>query len=128
MHEALSRLSKGLTLGIATNDGEASARRHLQTTDMAQYFAFVAGSDSGWGGKPAPGQLVAFAEETGHDPAHTLMVGDSTHDLLAAKAAGMRGVAVLTGVATANDLTPFASVVLPDVTHLADWIENEAVA
>lgn len=125
VHNALDRLSQTLTLGIATNDAEASARRHLETTDMARFFDFVAGSDSGWGGKPAPGQLMAFAEQTGHAPATTLMVGDSTHDLLAGKAAGMRRVAVLTGVAKTEELAPFADVVLPDITHLANWIESE---
>jgi len=41
---------------------------------------------------------------------------------LAAKAAGMLGVGVLTGMATADDLAPFADVVLPDISHLPDWI------
>ena len=50
------------------------------------------------------------------------MVGDSLHDLHAGRAAGMRTVAVLTGIATAPDLTPHADAVLPDISALPGWI------
>ena len=50
------------------------------------------------------------------------MVGDSTHDLRAGRAAGMRAVAVLTGLAEADELAPLADAVLPDVSHLPAWI------
>ena len=50
------------------------------------------------------------------------MVGDSQVDLLAAKAAGMRPIAVLTGVAEAEELACDAEVVLSDIGQLADWI------
>ena len=53
-----------------------------------------------------------------------LMVGDSLHDLHAGQAAGMRCVGVLTGVAGAEELQPFAEVVLPDIGYLADWIQG----
>ena len=36
------------------------------------------------------------------------MVGDSTHDLRAGRAAGMRTVAVLTGLAGADELAPLS--------------------
>ncbi|MEY3961435.1 MAG: hypothetical protein RIR14_2089, partial [Pseudomonadota bacterium] len=85
---------------------------------------FVAGCDSGWGGKPAPGQLLAFAGRVGVDPVRSVMVGDSLHDLEAGRAAGMRRVAVLTGIAEAAELAPHADVVLPDIGHLAGWIDG----
>ena len=66
---------------------------------MLELFDFVAGCDSGWGGKPAPGQLLAFVAQCGLTPARVAMVGDSKHDLDAGRAAGMAAVAVLTGMA-----------------------------
>ena len=95
-----------LALGIATNDEEVSARTQMRALQLDGRFSFVAGSDSGHGGKPGPGMLLAFAEHISADPAHIIMVGDSTHDLHAARAAGMIGVAVGTGPASLDDLRP----------------------
>ncbi|MDZ4095362.1 MAG: HAD family hydrolase, partial [Paracoccaceae bacterium] len=116
--------ARGLRLGLATNDAEAPARMHLANVGVAQFFDFIAGFDSGHGGKPAPGQLLAFAAHTGLDPSRVVMVGDSRHDLDAGRAAGMRTVAVLTGIAKAADLAPHADAVLPDISGLAAWIDG----
>jgi phosphoglycolate phosphatase len=117
--------SRGLRLGVATNDVEASARAHLLAQDVAGFFEMVAGYDSGHGTKPGPGMLLAFAAQTGLDPARVLMVGDSRHDLMAGRAAGMRPVAVLTGIAPAADLAPLAEAVLPDIGALPGWIDAQ---
>ena len=115
----MGRLSAmGLTLGVATNDAEEPARAHLAAAGIEAHFDFIAGCDSGYGAKPAPGQLLAFAEATGLAPASVLMVGDSRHDLAAGRAAGMGTVAVLTGPAGADELADLADVVLPDIGHL----------
>ena len=67
---------------------------------------------------------LAFLRQTGLDPRRTAMVGDSRHDLQAGRAAGMRTVAVLTGIAKAPELAPLADVVLPDIGHLGAWIDG----
>ncbi|CAM5494334.1 HAD family hydrolase [Frigidibacter albus] len=113
---------RGLRLGLATNDAEGPARAHLEGAGVLEMFDFVAGFDSGHGAKPAPGQLLAFAEAMDLRPAQVAMVGDSRHDLHAARAAGMAAVAVLSGPAGATELQPFADVVLPDIGHLPDWL------
>ena len=115
---------RGLVLGLATNDTEIPARAHLRGAGVLDLFSFVAGCDSGFGGKPAPGQLLAFARICGLDPARVAMVGDSLHDLEAARAAGMPAVAVLTGIAVAADLAPFADVVLADIGGLQAWMDG----
>lgn len=114
--------ARGLRLGVATNDAEAPARAHLNTAGVAGCFDFVAGFDSGHGAKPAPGQLLAFSRAVDVLPAHVAMVGDSTHDLIAGRSAGMTTVGVLTGMAGASELDPFADVVLPDIGHLPGWL------
>lgn len=124
--ELLGRLrDMGLALGVATNDTEAPARAHLRAAGVEAMFPFIAGFDSGWGGKPAPGQLNAFCESTGLAPAECAMVGDSLHDLAAARAAGMVGVAVLTGVAGRDTLAPAADVVLDTIADLPDWLGSQ---
>lgn len=125
----LGRLeTAGLVLGVATNDSEEPARAHLARAGILARFAFVAGYDSGHGAKPGPGQLLAFCAATGLAPEACAMVGDSPHDLMAGRAAGMATVGVLTGPAVAGDLTPLADVVLPDISVLPAWLGLPAVA
>ncbi|NDR59225.1 HAD family hydrolase [Aliiruegeria sabulilitoris] len=119
----LERLrADGMVLGVATNDAESAARVQLGGVGALSIFDFVAGADSGFGAKPGPGQCLAFCAATGLRPDQVAMIGDSTHDLHAGRAAGMVPVAVLTGPAGHEDLAPFASVVLPDIGHLPGWL------
>jgi phosphoglycolate phosphatase len=123
LREVLGRLAAmGLPLGVATNDTEEPARAHLRGAGVETMFAFVAGFDSGWGGKPEAGQLRAFAQAVGVEPGACAMVGDSLHDLHAARAAGMVGIGVLTGVAGREVLEPHAAVVLDSIAELPGWI------
>ncbi|HPD91732.1 MAG: HAD family hydrolase [Rhodobacter sp.] len=110
----------GLRLGVATNDFESVARQHL--AGVLDLFDFVAGFDSGHGGKPEPGMLLAFARHCNLTPAQVLMVGDSRHDLIAGRAAGMATLAVLTGVAGAADLADLADAVRPDIGHIPELL------
>lgn len=117
--------ARGLRLGVATNDTETPARAHLRHAGIEGAFDFIAGYDSGHGGKPGPGQLLAFADAFGLAPAACAMVGDSLHDLRAARAAGMVAVGVLTGFATAADLAPMADAILPSVADLPGWVDAQ---
>lgn len=115
---------RGLRIGLATNDTEVPARSHLAEAGIDHLFDFIAGCDSGHGAKPAPGMLLAFTRALGLDPARVVMVGDSCHDLLAGRAAGMWTVGVLTGIAERAELAPHADVVLSDIAGLAAWIDG----
>lgn len=114
----------GLILGVATNDAEGTARIHMETLGVSDQFAVILGSDSGYGGKPAPGMQKAFAEKTQVPLDRCIMVGDSLHDLHAGRAAGMVCVGVLTGPADRAELDPDADIVLPDIGHLPEWIRG----
>lgn len=107
----------GLRLGVSTNDSEASARRQIAALGLDEAIEFIAGYDSGHGGKPDPGMVLAFARHLGVSPSAIAMVGDSLHDLDAARAAGALAVAVLSGPAKREVLAPRAD-------HLVDDIEG----
>lgn len=115
-------LNRDLKLGIVTNDAEAPAIANLDQVQVRGHFAFIAGCDSGFGSKPAPGQLHAFCDHTGITAGACVMVGDSLHDLHAGRAAGMRCVGVLTGPAPKAELAPHADVVLDSIADLPDWL------
>ncbi len=116
--------ARGLKVGVMTNDGESSARSHLSRSGVLERFDMVIGADSGFGAKPDPDPLLAFCTHTGADPKATAMVGDSRHDLIAGRAAGMRTIGVLTGMATRADLEDLADVVLPDIGHIPAWLDS----
>jgi len=115
-------LAQGLALGVMTNDSEYAAVAQLRAAGIYTHFQFVAGSDSGYGAKPDPDPLWAFSNRAGLDPGRVAMVGDSTHDLIAGRAAGMQTIAVLTGAALDDELRPYADVVLPNIGHIPGWL------
>lgn len=114
--------TNGLKVGLATNDNEVAARAHLNSVSVLEYFDFVSGCDSGFGAKPEPGMLLGFSDAMGLHPSEVAMVGDSTHDLKAGRAAGMVNIGVLTGPAVVGDLSPFADIVLGDIGEIPEWL------
>lgn len=115
---------RGLALGVATNDAERPARQHLQSAKVTDLFDFISGYDSGNGVKPDASPCLAFAHHIDVPAMHVGMVGDSLHDLKAGRAAGMKTIGVLTGVATRDELHPFADVVLADIGEIPAWLDQ----
>ena len=115
----------GYMLGVVTNDLEQPTINQLRDGRILQFFSTVLGSDSGYGAKPKPSQLIEFQRRKGLLAREILMVGDSTHDMVAAKAAGMRSFAVLTGVASRSDLEPYAETVFDDISFLPNWLKKQ---
>ncbi len=109
----------GYVLGVATNDYLEGANKQLTDAGISDLFAFVCGSDSGFGGKPGVGMIQAFCAETGLKCAEVAVVGDSIHDLESGIAAQVgKRIGVLTGPAKQNELAPFADLVLEDISLL----------
>lgn len=120
--------ARGLKLGLATNDSEASGRAQVAALGLDALLDFVAGYDSGHGAKPDAGMILAFADRLGVEPSQVAMVGDSAHDLTAARAAGAVAVAVLTGPAPREVLEPLADHVIADIEALPALIDALAAA
>jgi phosphoglycolate phosphatase len=113
-------VQKGLTLGIATNDGEASARAHMQGLKVDHYFSLILGADSVASAKPSGQMVRRFAAHVGLRPDEVAMVGDNRHDMEEARNGGAGlAVGVLTGNSTRTDLAPHADHVLDSVHELA---------
>lgn len=118
--------ARGLRLGIATNDAEASARAQAKALGLDAHMSFIAGYDSGHGSKPQPGMVSAFAAAHGLEPREVALVGDSIHDLHAARAAGARSITVLSGPlgqAARAHLAPHADHVLDSIADLEALID-----
>jgi phosphoglycolate phosphatase len=66
--------------------------------------------------------VEAFVRHTGLSPQEIALVGDSTHDLHAARKAGAVAIAVLSGPATREDLEPHADHVINSIADLPDLV------
>ena len=119
--------SQGFFIGVMTNDTEKGAQAHLEAVGILDLLDFLAGSDTGYGCKPSPEPLLAFAEATNLKPDEIAMVGDSLHDLQAADAAGMVKIAVLTGMATESQLKNYSDIVLPSIADLSNLLKKNSV-
>ncbi|MCV6574930.1 MAG: HAD family hydrolase [Cohaesibacter sp.] len=108
----------GIPLGIATNGTEESARRQMAHLGYDQHFCFMAGYDSGYGKKPDPGQILAFAQALQIDPGDIIMIGDSLHDIHAGQKAGAMTLAVATGADTIKTLQAEADQTLKSLQDL----------
>lgn len=110
---------RGLSLGIATNDSEGALRRQLPLLGVESLVDFVAGYDSGHGGKPGPGMVRAFCRSVGVGAGEVAVVGDSLHDLEMGREAGAGLlVGVLTGASGRELLALHADLVIDSVAEL----------
>lgn len=111
--------AQGMKLGLVTNDYEAGAVQQLSGEGILELFDFVAGFDSGHGVKPSADPLLAFGRAVDLPMDQVAMVGDSTHDLGAGRAAQVAmTIGVLTGPATAEDIAAYADVILDDISAI----------
>ncbi len=87
----------GLKLACLTNKPAAFAGPLLQAKGLDGFFDHVFGGDAFERKKPDPLPLLKTCEALGTTPARTLMIGDSSNDAQAARAAGCPVVLVTYG-------------------------------
>jgi HAD superfamily hydrolase (TIGR01549 family) len=95
--ELLSALTgAGVRWGIATSGYAATARSALELLGLPEDTPMVT-RDLVRHAKPDPDLFLAAAALLGVDPRHTMVVGDSVWDLLAARRAGALGIGLQSG-------------------------------
>ena len=99
-HIVESLSSNGLKIGLVTS----TQRQYLETkmqplknAGVDTLFEAIITSDDVEKRKPAPDPLVTCAQQLDMKPGNCVYVGDTTTDIKAGKAAGMRTIGVLTG-------------------------------
>ena len=92
-----------LRVAVVTNKSRAAAAALLERLGLSQWIEVIVGGDSCEQRKPHPQPLLLACQLLGVAPAQALMVGDSTIDVQAARAAGVRIVCVPYGYNEGND-------------------------
>jgi len=112
--------ARGLPLGVVTSKGQPAAEMSLRRFDLSHYFSLLVTLDDVARPKPAPDPLLLGCARFGLQPAEVTYVGDAIHDIIAARAAAMRVVAVTWGAGTAAEFAQYP----PDhiISHFAELL------
>ncbi|HJV97304.1 MAG TPA: phosphoglycolate phosphatase [Albitalea sp.] len=103
--EGLEQLAaRGFSLACITNKAAAFTLPLLKDLDLLRFFKLVLSGDSLPKQKPDPLPLRHACRHFGIDSAHGVLVGDSSNDVQAARAAGMPVICVTYGYNHGHDI------------------------
>lgn len=111
MLEALS--AAGYDLGVATGKSSRGLGKVLELHDISRFFVTVQTADH-HPSKPHPAMLEAAIAEAGATAQATVLVGDTSYDILMAVAAGTGALGVAWGYHPPEELTAAGA------SHIAD--------
>lgn len=95
--ETLSKLGGRYKKAVISNKREGFSREILDGIGILKFFDIVLGSDSVTEQKPSPVPLLEVMKKYGASEDEAVMIGDSSYDIQAARAAGVKVIAVTYG-------------------------------
>ena len=116
----------GFQLAVATGKSRVGLERALEASGLGTWFAGTRCADQTHS-KPHPAMVLELIAEFDADPARTLVIGDTSHDLLMAANAGVASLGVTYGAHEAGDLHPHAPLALMDsFAEVYAWLSANA--
>lgn len=110
--EALDHLvGRGVLLGVATGKAMRGLRAVIERHGLERYFDTLQTADL-HPSKPHPSMVRQAMAETGSEPGETVMIGDTTFDIVMARAAGADAVGVIWGNHPPHELEAAGCVAL----------------
>jgi HAD superfamily hydrolase (TIGR01509 family) len=92
--QAVESLAARWPLALASSSNRELIDLVLESSGLGRYFTASVSSEEVARGKPAPDVFLEAARRLGVEPTHCAAVEDSENGILAAKAAGMRTIAI----------------------------------
>ena len=126
--ELLTELADSSVLtAVATGKSRIGLERVLERTGLRPMFQATRCADETHP-KPHPAMLLELSAELGVDPGRVLMIGDTTHDLAMARAAGANGWGVVHGAHPRHELEAFGAQALFDsIPHIHETLRGHGV-
>lgn len=122
----VERVEAGLPLAVATGKSRRGLARAFESTGLGRFFESSRCADETHA-KPHPAMLLELADELEVSPERTVMIGDTTHDLQMASAAGAGAVAVTYGAHSREQLAELAPLALAaSVAELHRWLRENS--
>ncbi|HJP41053.1 MAG TPA: HAD-IA family hydrolase [Dehalococcoidia bacterium] len=113
---------RGIRLAGVTSRSERTAIPSLELAGLAAYFQTVVAAEDTVALKPDPAPLRLALERMGVGPQAALMVGDTSHDILAGRVLGMRTLAATYGFQGKNVLAAQPDGVLNSISELPEAV------
>lgn len=125
--EMLEDLSaQGYFLAVATGKSRVGLNRALSTAKLMSVFDATRCADETFS-KPHPAMLQEITRELGQDMRRTVMIGDTTHDLLMAGNAGAAAIGVHYGAHPRTELEAMSPMFgANSIIHLHAWLNEHA--
>ena len=122
IRELLDELARTRTLAVATGKSRKGLDRALDAGNLRRYFKGSRCADE-TSPKPNPAMLLELMAEFSVPRERTLMIGDTSHDLEMAKAAGVDALAVAYGAHPEQGLRACGPLgCFSDVASLREWL------
>lgn len=122
-HEIIARARlAGMPIALATSGMRIHADISLGETGLAGSFDSETTGDEVTRGKPAPDLFLMAAERLGIEPADAMVLEDSPLGVEAARAAGMRAIAVLGHPERVVDFPVAPDIVVDNLGQAAAWL------
>jgi len=119
--EMLERLHGKYPMTVVSARDDKSTRVFLEQFNLTGYFDEIVTATTAEHTKPYPDPILYAAEKMGVSPENCLMIGDTTVDIRAGKAAGTQTVGVLCGFGERKELERHgANLILENTADLAD--------
>jgi phosphoglycolate phosphatase-like HAD superfamily hydrolase len=119
MVEALENLHQHFVMCVVSARDQRSMQRFLDQFEITPLFHCIATAHTCRHTKPFPDPILWAAQQMGVLPTECLMIGDTTVDIQAGKAAGAQTVGVLSGFGEQAELQQCqADLILPSVAEL----------
>ena len=126
MKEVLLEMKENRVLAIATGKSRRGLDRALESTGIGGFFTASRCADE-TEPKPHPAMLLELMEEFSMEKSQVLMIGDTTHDLGMARAAGVDALAVSYGAHPEEALRKAAPLdCFSTVSSLSTWLRTNA--
>ena len=107
--EMLKQLHGRYPMAVVSARDEGGTMRFLEQYDLVQYFDVVVTGLSAVHTKPYPDPILLAAKKMNVSPENCLMIGDTTVDIRAGKAAGAQTLGVLCGFGEEPELRHFGA-------------------
>ena len=125
IHQMLEQLQHHYPLSIVSARGQPSTLRFLEQFNLRSYFRCVATAHTCKHTKPYPDPIYWAAAQMDIMSENCLMVGDTTVDIKAGKAAGAQTLGVLCGFGQEEELrSAGADLILDSTASVADILLN----
>ncbi len=126
--EMLTQLHPHYPMAVVSARGGISTGWFLDQFELTPLFQCIATAQTCEHTKPYPDPIEWAAQQMGVTPKDCLMIGDTTVDILAAKAAGAQSIGVLCGFGEEEELIKAgADLIIEETSRLSSVLLTEGI-